>query len=660
MCSAADLPVAPRESGPSVEPNLPPLIVADGTDFVVIWESSGPPRFARIRHSDEILFTGDFGRPGHIAGAVAGPNGSVLVAFSDSDGIHVATIAHGGDVHMSEVAAPSFAAMAWNGSKLLIVTGSGATILADSLGRVQGHGARLPLPDNLWSPPSASGKGNGFVVAWAGVDPVFVTTLTSSGAIAKDEVFPGRQIGEVAIGCNPSGSSCLLLSASRVPLTGEILGKTSPFRISEGFVGDALPPVWDGQRFLAGWTDYTFGDRSIDAVVRVAAVSVEGTVTPLATIEAPGRIRELPSIAHANGETVVAWLDTPRCGGGSQVIARSLATNDELRLTNGLSVQTEPAIAAGNTTALVAWTERGGVSRIRARVFPFTAPAFDISSGPSSGSPAIGSDGTGYLVAWRESLPAEHCRGVLRISLAGSGMVSTLGDDPAAYQILWNGAEYVVVWEQDDPAQLFAMRVDRSGRPIDPAPVALTIPEADPDSYTTIDHHFAGLFPAGSGYVLLWRRSRRSYIPLYPDPPPQFDIRTTMLGPSLVPAGVAQTIAPAYDVVAANKGTSVVAVWKAGDTFHAFRLTPNGSIVANRDLGITTPPLRMIPTRAGYVLLFWDRIVFLDEDLSVNGGRPAGGMYPSIAETAAGLVEVYATPDTVYLSPPPPRRGSMR
>jgi hypothetical protein len=119
---AAELPLAPRELGPSVEPNLPPLIVADGTDFVVMWESSGPPRFARIRHSEEILFTGDFGRPGHIAGAIAGPNGSVLVAFSDAEGIHVATITHGGDVRMSEVVAPSFAAMAWNGSKLLIVT----------------------------------------------------------------------------------------------------------------------------------------------------------------------------------------------------------------------------------------------------------------------------------------------------------------------------------------------------------------------------------------------------------------------------------------------------------------------------------------------------------------------------------------------------------
>jgi hypothetical protein len=101
-------------------------------------------------------------------------------------------------------------------------------------------------------------------------------------------------------------------------------------------------------------------------------------------------------------------------------------------------------------------------------------------------------------------------------------------------------------------------------------------------------------------------------------------------------------------------------VWKSGETFHAFRLTPNGAIVADRDLGISTPPLRILPLRAGYAMLFWDQILFLDEDLALNGGRPTAGLYPDIAETAAGLVEVHADADTVYLSPPAQRRRSMR
>lgn len=662
VCGAADLPVAPREHGPSVEPNLPPLIVSDGTAFVVMWEAAGgPPRFARIRHSDEVLFTGDFGRPGQIAGAVAGPNGSVLVAFSDFDGIHIATIAHGGEVRMSDVVATSFAAMAWNGSSLLIVTGSGDTLLTDSLGRVRSHGAHLPLPDNIWNPPSASAKGNGFVVAWAGVDPIYVTTLTSSGAIAQEQVFPGRQIGEVAIGCDPSGSSCLLLSAARVPLTGEILGKTGTFRISGDLVGDAIPPVWDGQRFLVGWTDYTFGEESMDAVVRVAAVSVDGTVTPLATIAAPDRNRETSAIAHANGETVVAWLDSMRCGwAGTQVVARSLTTNHELRLTNGPSTQHEPAIAGNDTTALVAWREHGGVSRIRARRFPFTAPAFDVSTGPSATTPVIGSDGTGYLVAWRESLPEDDCHSALRLSLAGSGTAYTVARNvDSAVQVRWNGSEYIVLWEQDDPAQLFAMRVDRSGRPL-AAPVALTIPEADPDQFTTIEHEPAGLFPTGDGYLLLWRRSRVTYIPLYPNSSAQSDVRATVLGPSLAPAGVAHTIAPAFDAVAANKGDSVVAVWKTGDTFHAFRLDPNGAVVADRDLGITALPRRIVPTRTGYAVIVWDEILFLDEDLSLIGRRPPAGPDANLAEISTGIVEAYVADDTVYLSPPQPRRRSVR
>lgn len=146
---------------------------------------------------------------------------------------------------MSEVVAPSFLTMAWNGFRLLIVTRDGDTILTDGTGRARNHGAHLPLPDPLpVALPSVSGKGNGFVVTWpepqsSSATTVFVTTLTSTGAIAKAEMFPYH--GEslyVSIGCNPSGSSCLLLRAgSASALTGEILGKTPELRLYEGLSG---------------------------------------------------------------------------------------------------------------------------------------------------------------------------------------------------------------------------------------------------------------------------------------------------------------------------------------------------------------------------------------------------------------------------------------
>jgi hypothetical protein len=659
---AGDVPVAPRETGPSADSNLAPYIVASGNEFVAIWSGPAQPRFARFRHSDEILLTGDFGRPGHVEAAVAGPNGAAIAALSDAEGIRIATIARDGEVHVSDIVSTSFSSMAWNGSALLVITRDGDTILTDARGRVLHHGAQLILDNGGIS--SASARGSGFAVTWATVNDIFVTTLLGNGQVAKEQKIADRQIGVSAIGCNPSGT-CLLLSAQREPLSGQILGDTPGplFRISQDLAGEAIAPVWDGKRFLVVSNEPLFGELGPDASVQVAAVSLDGTVTPVTTIASPARDLRRPAIAHANGETVVGWMDSSRCGwAGNQIVARSLITNHDLRFTNGLATQLAPAIAAGGTDALIAWTERGGESRVRARLFPFTEPAFDISSATAAEAPVVASDGSGgYLVAWRESLPDESCRTALRVRALGSDAVHTLGKDIDAVQVTWNGSEYVVLWEQTDPAQLFAVRVDRSGQAIDPAPIALTDAEKEPSGFTSIDHEPAGLFRTGDGYLLVWRRSQQTYIPFYPDPPPQFDIRATRLGPQLFAAGAPQILGPGYYVAAAMKGNTVVALWKnSGSTLHAIRLSATGAVLEDRDLGVTVDPTRLIATRSGYAIQTYYEILFLDDALSLVGRRPLPEPATAIAETPGGLAEVYAREDTLFLSWPDRRRRALR
>ncbi|HEX6097989.1 MAG TPA: hypothetical protein VF432_16805 [Thermoanaerobaculia bacterium] len=663
---ASEVPVAPREIGPSAGPNIRPLLVPSGNEFVAVWSGPHQPQFARIRHSNEILQAGDFGRPGAVAAAVAGPNGSVLVAFSDADGIRIATITPGGEVRMSDRVSQSFSSMAWNGTALLVVTREGDTLITDADGRVLHHGVRLTLDNDGIS--SASARGSGFAVAWATVNDIFVTTLLNTGQVAKEEKIADRQIGVAGIGCNPAGT-CLLLSAQREPLSGQILGDTPGplLPLSQDLAGDAIPPVWDGQRFLVAWTDYTFG-QSMHAEVEVAAVALNGTVTPVATITSPGRNRDTPAIAHANGETVVVWSEGNRCGyAGSQIVARSLVTNHDLRLTSGLSSQWDPAIAAGPTNTLIAWAERTDVSRIRARFHPFTEPAFDISSGTGAAAPVVATDGSGgYLVVWRETrLAGNECRSELLASAVGSGKTFTLGQDADyeidAVQVTWNGSEYAVLWEQSEPTQLFAIRVARSGQPIDPIAVSLTQAEQRPDSFTMIDHQPAGLFWTGNGYLLLWRRSRQTYIPWYPDPPPQYDIRALRLGPHLYGLAAPQILGPGFYLAAAMKGNSIVAVWKpTGTTMHAIRLSADGTVIENRDLGIADQPARIVATRSGYALQTWNEILFLDDDLTVVGRRPDLEYNAAIAETPAGLAEVYQRADTVFLDWPHRRRRTLR
>lgn len=661
---AADIPVAPREMGRSPEMNWNPMIVADGTEFVVLWLSTDRMRFARIRNSDEVVLSGELDRPGFVRAAVAGSQGTVLAAFDAADGIHIARITRSGDVFLSAPVSTSFSSMAWNGSRLLLVTKDGTTLLLRETGSLAGHGATLRLTNEAIS--AAAARGDGFIVAWPERDSIVVETLTSSGAIAREQVIPDRRVYQVAIGC-ADASTCLLLTAAGEPLQAQILGKEttgSAVRISDDYTSDPVAPVWDGQRFLVTWTDATFSRHGMHADVRVSGVALDGTATPIATISSPGLNREAPAIAHGSGGTVVVSRESTTCmATGAQIVTRSLVTNRDLQLTHGLSEQSAPEITAGTSTALIAWTETAGGWRIRARLFPFTAPAFDVSSGPISSSPVIATDGSGYLIAWRENDPEDDCRSVLRITVPGSGVTHTLARHLDAIQVLWNGSEYVVLWEQDDPAELFAMRVDRSGQPIDSVPVSLTAAEKEPDSFTSIDHEPAGLFRTGNGgYMLVWRRSRTTYIPLYPDPPPQFDIRTTLLGPDLIPMGASQSIAPAYTLAAANKGNTVVALWYVGNTLHASRLSSIGSVIEQRDLGITNAtPIRMIPTRTGYAILIYKEILFLRDDLSLAGRRATTGWPASIEEMSGDVVEVYEADSTVYFTPPTPgRRRAMR
>ena len=653
----ADVRVAPRVNGPSAGPNDSPRLIADGAEVVVLWNARDAVRFVRLRNSDEIVLTGELAQPGRIAAAVAGTNGSVIVALNHGDAVVIANIARDGEVHVTEHAGSALSSMAWNGTALLIVTRTGRTLLTDERGRLLGHGAQLPLPAEGES--SAAARGSDFVVAWMESYAIRIRTLTSGGDVSAEQVVPDRWAYQVVVGCGGAGE-CLFLTAIGSPLHGQFAGATAgpAFRISEETIADPPAPLWDGRRFLVAWSESTFGERSMHSAVHVAGVELDGTVTPLATIAAPDRNRDLPAIAQANGEVIVAWNDSLRCEfAGGQIVVRSLTTGRELRLTHGLSEQSEPAIAAGSATALVAWTERGGDARIRARRLPFTAPAFEISSGPASGTPVLASDGTGYLAAWRELASEDDCRGRLLISAVGSGTSFTAGRDPDAIQIRWNGSEYVVLWEQANPAQLFAMRVDRSGQPIDPAPVPLTEPEAEP-AFTSIDHEPAGLFWTGDGYLLVWRRSRTAYIPWYPDPPPQFEIRTMVLRRDLVPSEAPRNAGPFWSVVATMKDGTIVALWnKYDDTLHAIRLAPDGTLLEDRELGINAVPLQIVSTRSGYAVRTYDEILFLSDSLSLTGRRATPAPSTSIADTNAGLVAVYALDGDVFFSGPGRRRS---
>lgn len=122
---------------------------------------------------------------------------------------------------------------------------------------------------------------------------------------------------------------------------------------------------------------------------------------------------------------------------------------------------------------------------------------------------AMATDGERLAVVWTEGPPDLYTRQPVYlaiVSFGGSPAVSVRQlDDNAApgsdFGITWNGTAYVVSWRRWLPGgayDLAALRVDRDGNPIDPAPVSLA-----PATWYDVRPRLAW---NGRDYLLLWER----------------------------------------------------------------------------------------------------------------------------------------------------------
>ncbi len=655
----AQEPVAPRTIGPSPAYNGVPVVVADGDDYVVIWSAwfDSTPRFARIHEPDRVVATGELPLTGFVESAVAGPGGSVLATLRHGTGIRLASIHRDGEVTISEPLFDSVRAfIAWNGREALIVGTSGEAALIDAGGRVLERGIRLPLPGDNETVALAA-RGDDFLVAWNDRYRLKTATVSDEGAVALDGDRGGMSFWHPAAGCH--GSTCLILYPYRDSLWGLFVGgaKSEPFLVSSRPAIEPVGPAWDGSRFVAVWTDFTSGGDTAAhrTELHMAAIALDGSVTPMEAIARPGRNLDSPAIAASPfGDALVAWSDAPRCGrGGTEIVAQFLPGTDDLLLTRELSAQLRPALAVAGGSVLVAWEERADGSRIRARLWPATTPPLDLPSGSAATRPAVGSDTSGFLVVWNDPDPSDGCRNVIRAAAAGSSdafVIGSAASSETALHTAWNGSEYVVMWEQGDPVQISAIRVDRAGRPLDPDPVALTPPEPKPSSFTQLAHTPAGLFWTGDRYLLVWSRTKFTDIPWHsPDPPPEAEIRATTLGRDLVAIGVPQAVAPwGYDPIATMKGDAVAVLFTTGSSHHALRLTLGGTLLSDRDLVERFTISDLVPTPSGFAAAAWGELLSFDDAMSIVARRPiAAGA--RIAPARGGLAIVWEEGGAVYV-----------
>lgn len=291
------------------------------------------------------------------------------------------------------------------------------------------------------------------------------------------------------------GAGLLLLSsrdnvifAQRVTENGEYID-AAPVPILEGVSRDPYGLLfavgaWNGSEYFVTWTDERGGDpflgsgtdtygSVVDASLRNG--SIDGTPDgELLTFS--GAPQSFPAISMTSGLPLIAWQQLDTQQQTSQIHIAHLGTNDDVVIAPSHLPQTSPAVAAGGSNALVVWSEGqfregNGKSRIRGAIVAdgVALSSFDVSEAELMDSrPAVVWNGSEFLVVWQRLLygPSGQIF-ARRVSPTGTllddhDVLLTTDQSTGHYMpaIAWNGASYLLVYAQGEPRGRYGRHLD--------------------------------------------------------------------------------------------------------------------------------------------------------------------------------------------------------
>ena len=518
---APEHPVSPVAGGPD-GPEQEPAIAFDGTNSLVVWS-------ARVSAADEI---GIFGARINAAG-VALDRTPITIQFPDVfefltapavafGGGSYAVVSAGGDVvRVSPAGAVTGSldlpigghpTIASNGTDFLVAWEDGGNI-AGAL--VEGDlSASTPLAlstaSGTQSSPTASSDGSGFLVAWAdtrnGSPDIFGTrvgatgTVVSPAGVALAAATGNQDVPALAFG----GGNHLLtwqddrtgsfdIRGTRISPSGQVLDAT-PLSISTAANNQSFPAVaFDGTRFLVAYRDRR-GGASLDVfATRVSTTGsvLDGSGIALST-ESGDQVA--PAVGARTGGFLVGWEDVSRFDvRGRRVAGDGTVPDPNARvLSTGNDVE-DPAVGFDGTNFLVVWAENppdpdsGALGTIlAARVAPdgtvlnrVTVAGPQVFRGVMS-DPAVSFDGTNYLVVFTASNVTDLVRGQ-RVSPSGSlvGNGFVVADDGTQPASAFNGTDHLVAWRNSFDGDVEARFVGPGGT-VDPDVITLANGASDP------------------------------------------------------------------------------------------------------------------------------------------------------------------------------------
>ena len=419
----------------------------------------------------------------------------------------------------------------------------------------------------------------------------------------------------------------------------------------------------NGAGWLIVWQDL----RNTHVDVYGARVNPGGSVLDPGgiAVAATSADETYPHVTYNDTNCLVVW-DVDRGATSQDIIGTRVSTSGTVLDPAGIEVckhvdyQAYPTASTDGSDYLVVWHDarNGGTWDVYgARIDP-AGGVIDTTALPVCLDPsqqfglALAYGGSNWLIAWHDSRNDHKDVFGIRLSSAGfvvdpaAFLISMSSVDQAEPAIAFDGANYLVVWQEWRESTLYDIRATR----VTPAGAVL-----DPAGISVCTHASDALYPAvafdGANYLVVWQDHRNAAADIY-------GARITPAGTVLSPGSfpVSTSIDRQECPAAAFNGTNYMVVWQdrrsGGFDIYGARVTPAGSVIDTFGRPISTASRDQakpsVTSNGQEYFAVWEdaRNVYND----VYGARigQGGGVFDTLGIAISGATLAQEHPDVVF------------
>ncbi|HTW92053.1 MAG TPA: hypothetical protein VMH22_10135 [bacterium] len=424
-----------------------PAVAFDGTNYLAVWEDFRNSEWniigARVTQAGVLLDTGGF-------------------LISENSDQHDPAVAFDGTVFL----------VVWSEIRDTVRDIRGARVTPAGT-VLDPAGIEISTAPGGQFYPAVTYDGTNFVVVWSytqgGIHGIHGARVSSAGAVldtAAIVISTHTDDSPSAVASDGTGSlvvwqfSGSVICGVRLAPGGTVLDSAA-ITISDGSQGRAYPAAtYDGTDYVVVWQD----SRSSLWDIYGARVSKQGVVldTSGIAVTAVGN-QTYPSVTFDGENNLVTWSDKRN---GADIYGARLSPQGTVLDTSAIQIcgapnrHDDPVIAAGPENCLVVWwDQRHEYTTISGARVDHNCTVLDPEGIPLSLAanfeehPAAAFDGENFLVVWQSYNGNDW--DILGIRVAPTGKIldpvpipiCTLATDQSAPKVAFDGANYLVVWE---------------------------------------------------------------------------------------------------------------------------------------------------------------------------------------------------------------------